>query len=99
MDHHSSHDAHGGHADHAAVFRRKFWLSLALTVPVVAYSHMLMQLTGWTPPGFPGDHLVAPVLGTAVFLYGGRVFLAGGLAEARSRSPGMMLLVSLGIIV
>jgi Cu2+-exporting ATPase len=97
--HGGGHDAHGGHADHAAVFRRKFWLSLGLTVPVVVYSHMLMQLTGWTPPGFRGDHLVAPVFGTAVFLYGGRVFLAGGLAEARSRRPGMMLLVSLGIVV
>jgi Cu2+-exporting ATPase len=96
---HGSHEAHGGDGDHAAVFRRKFWLSLALTVPVVLYSHMLMQLTGWTLPSFPGSHLVGPVLGTAVFLYGGRVFLAGGWAEARSRRPGMMLLISLGIIV
>lgn len=43
---------HGGHGDHAAMFRGKFWLSLALTVPVVLYSHMLMVLTGWNPPGF-----------------------------------------------
>jgi Cu2+-exporting ATPase len=96
---HGGHGAHGGHGDHAAVFRRKFWLSLALTIPVVLYSHMLMQLTGWMAPGFPGDKLVEPVLGTAVFLYGGRVFLAGGWAEARIRRPGMMLLISMGIIV
>src|SRR5438128_1943774 len=93
------HDAHGGHGDHAAVFRRKFWLSLVLTVPVVLYSHMLMQLTGWTLPSFPGSHLVGAVFGTAVFLYGGRVFLAGGWAEARSRRPGMMLLISMGLVV
>jgi Cu2+-exporting ATPase len=111
MDHHAGHDthgshpahgshaAHGGYGDHAAVFRRKFWLSLVLTVPVVLFSHMLMQLTGWTPPSFPGAKLVGPVFGTAVFLYGGRVFLAGGWAEARSRRPGMMLLISMGIIV
>jgi len=60
---------------------------------------MLMQLTGSTAPGFPGAHLVAPVFGTAVFLYGGRVFLAGGWAEARSRRPGMMLLISMGLVV
>lgn len=109
MGDHAGHAAHGSQAaqsgghdangDHAAVFRRKFWLTLVLTVPVVAYSHMLMQLTGWTLPSFPGSKLAAPVLGTVVFLYGGRVFLAGGWAEARSRRPGMMLLISLGIIV
>jgi Cu2+-exporting ATPase len=60
---------------------------------------MRTQLTGWTPPSFPGDHLVGPVFGTAVSLYGGRVFLAGGWAEARSRRPGVMLLISMGIIV
>ncbi len=96
---HGSHEAHDAHGDHAAVFRRKFWLSLVLTVPVVLYSHMLMQLTGWTLPSFPGSHLVGPVFGTAVFLYGGRVFLAGGWAEARSRRPGMMLLISMGLVV
>src|SRR4051812_21080183 len=58
-----------GHHDHAAMFRRRFWLSLVLTVPVVVYSHMLMTLTGWTPPAFSGDHWVGPVLGTLTFLY------------------------------
>jgi P-type Cu+ transporter len=89
----------GGHGDHAAMFRRRFWLSLVLTVPVVLYSHMLMTLTGWTPPGFPGDHWVPPVLGTAVFVYGAPMFLTAGWAEARSRRPGMMLLISMGLLV
>ena len=75
---HGSHEAHDAHGDHAAVFRRKFWLSLVLTVPVVLYSHMLMQLTGWAPQSFPGSHVVGPVFGTAVFLYGGRFFLEDG---------------------
>jgi P-type Cu2+ transporter len=52
-----------GHHDHAAMFRNRFWFSLALTIPVVLYSHMLMTLTGWTPPAFDGDHWVGPVLG------------------------------------
>ena len=67
-----------GHHDHAAMFRRRFWLSLALTVPVVIYSHMLMTLTGLMPPEFSGDHWVGPVLGTLTFLYGGPVFLRAG---------------------
>ena len=96
MDHHSG---HGGHEDHAAQFRDRFWLSLALTVPVVAYSEMVQEWLGFTPPQFPGSQWVAPVLGTTVFLYGGWPFLQGGLAEARSRQPGMMLLISLAILV
>ena len=99
MDHHAGHGGQGGHADHAAQFRDRFWLSLALTVPVVVYSEMVQDWLGFTPPQFPGSTWVAPVLGTVVFLYGGRVFLEGGLAEARARQPGMMLLISLAILV
>src|SRR4051794_33101126 len=87
------------HHDHAAMFRTRFWFSLVLTIPVVAYSHMLMTLTGWTPPGFSGDHWVGPVLGTLTFLYGGPVFLRGGWGELRDRTPGMMLLISMGLLV
>ena len=94
------HGAHGGGSgDHAALFKRKFWLSLALTIPVVLYSHMLESLTGWMPPGFDDARWVPPLGATLVFLYGGPVFLKGGLAEARSRRPGMMLLISLGLLV
>ena len=99
MDHHAGHGGHEDHGDHAAQFRDRFWLSLALTVPVVAYSEMVQEWLGFTPPQFPGSQWVAPVLGTTVFLYGGWPFLQGGLAEARSRQPGMMLLISLAILV
>ena len=88
-----------GHHDHAAMFRRRFWFSLVLTVPVVLYSHMLMTLTGWRPPAFTGDHWVGPLLGTLTFAYGGPVFLRAGWAELRSRRPGMMLLISMGLLV
>jgi P-type Cu2+ transporter len=98
-EHHGGHGAHGGHGDHAARFRDRFWVSLLLTVPVVVYSEMVQEWLGFTPPQFPGSEWVAPVLGTAVFLYGGRPFLEGGLAELRSRQPGMMLLISLAILV
>ena len=63
-----AHAGHGGHAGHAEMFRKRFWASLALTIPVVLYSEMLMDLTGWMPPEFSGDRWVAPVLGTLTFL-------------------------------
>jgi P-type Cu2+ transporter len=94
---HQGHGGHGGHGDHAAQFRDRFWLSLVLTLPVIAYSEMVQEWLRFTPPQFPGSEWVAPVLGTVVFLYGGRPFLEGGVSEARSRQPGMMLLISLAI--
>ncbi|MET7422582.1 heavy metal translocating P-type ATPase [Dactylosporangium sp. NPDC005555] len=92
----AGHDKHAGHDPE--VFRRRFWLSLALTVPIVATSHMVMGWLGYRLD-FPGMGLVGPVLGTTVFLYGGRPFLAGAVAEVRDRAPGMMLLISMAITV
>jgi Cu2+-exporting ATPase len=104
--HHGGNDGHGehghdghDHADHAELFRRKFWVSLALTIPTVVYSHMAQDLLGYTAPEFSGHTWVAPVFGTAVFLYGGPVFLVSGWHELRSRQPGMMLLISMGLLV
>ena len=80
------------------MFRRKFWLSLALTVPIVLTSEMVMEWFRYTLD-FPGISWVGPVLGTAVFLYGGWPFLVGGVREVRDRAPGMMLLISMAITV
>ena len=96
---HDGHAGHGSHGDHAAMFRDRFWLTLALSVPVIYFSHMVQMLLGYTAPEFPGSPLIAPVLGTAIFVYGGAPFLKGGLEEARSRRPGMMLLIALAISV
>lgn len=97
---HSGHEGHDKHAGHSVeIFRRKFWLTLALTVPTVLWGHMLMSLTGWHAPAFPGSQWIAPVFGTAVFLYGGIVFLQGALQELKARLPGMMTLISLAITV
>ncbi len=89
----------GGHEGHAEMFRRKFWISLALTLPAVLYSHMLQELLDFTAPMFPGHQWVAPVFGAAVFAYGGPVFLTGGWSELKDRRPGMMLLISMGLLV
>ena len=97
---HSGHEGHGhGGHDHAAMFRDKFWLTLALTIPVVFFSEMFQMLLGYSAPAFPGSQLIPPVLGTIIFFYGGAPFLSGGIDEARRRQPGMMLLIALAITV
>ncbi|MGH7502596.1 MAG: heavy metal translocating P-type ATPase [Longimicrobiales bacterium] len=94
---HRAHDKHAGHS--VEMFRDRFWLTLALTVPTVVWGHMLSQLTGWHAPAIPGSTWIAPVFGTMVFLYGGRVFLQGAVREVKDRLPGMMTLISLAISV
>ncbi|MEV6413590.1 heavy metal translocating P-type ATPase [Kribbella sp. NPDC051718] len=93
---HGGHDKHAGHDPE--MFRRKFWLSLLVTLPIVATSHMVMDWFGYTLD-FPAMTWVGPVLGTFVFFYGGWPFLVGGVSEARDRVPGMMLLISMAITV
>ncbi|MEW2376619.1 heavy metal translocating P-type ATPase [Micromonospora sp. NPDC047812] len=93
---HAGHDKHAGHDPE--MFRRKFWLSLALTVPIVLTSDMVMDWFGYRLE-FPGVAWVGPVLGTVVFLYGGWPFLVGAVREVRDRAPGMMLLIAMAITV
>jgi len=81
------------------MFRDKFWVSLALTLPTLVWGHMLPRAFGFTPPHVPGAHWIPPVFGTAVFLYGGVVFLRGAFGELRARLPGMMTLIALAITV
>lgn len=91
---------HGQHAGHStAMFRSRFWLSLALSVPVVFFSPMFAMLLGYSIPQLPGAAWIPPVLGTVIFLYGGSPFLKGGAAELKSRKPGMMLLIAMAITV
>ncbi|MBC8092613.1 MAG: HAD-IC family P-type ATPase, partial [Pseudonocardia sp.] len=85
------------HADHAAQFRDRFWLSLVLAVPVVVTSPMLAGLLGYAVPGWAA--WIAPVLGSVLYVYGGWPFLTGAVGELRSRQPGMMTLVALAITV
>jgi Cu2+-exporting ATPase len=94
---HGGHDQHAGHS--VAMFRDKFWLSLAFTIPILIWGHMLPRLLGYVPPQLPGAPLIPPVLGTAVFLYGGRPFIEGAWHELRARLPGMMTLIALAITV
>src|SRR5919109_229396 len=94
---HGGHDKHAGHS--VAMFRDKFWISLALAIPTLIWGHMLPRALHYTPPDVPGHHWIAPLFGTAVFLYGGLVFLQGAWRELRARLPGMMTLIGLAISV
>jgi P-type Cu2+ transporter len=93
------HAGHGGHGDHVAQFRRLFWTMLVLAVPTVPLSGMFAMILGYAVPDFPGSQWVSPVLGTVMYLWGGRPFLTGAISEIRSRTPGMMLLIGLAITV
>ena len=94
---HGDHDRHAGHS--VAMFRDKFWLSFALTIPVVFWSQDVQHWFGYRAPSFPGSKFIPAVLGTVVFLYGGLVFLRGARGELADRKPGMMTLISLAIVV
>jgi Cu2+-exporting ATPase len=89
-------DPHAGHS--VAMFRDKFWLSFALTIPVVFWSAEVQHWLGYTAPTFPGSKFIPPILGTLVFIYGGLVFIRGAWGELADHKPGMMTLISLGII-
>ena len=94
---HASHDRHAGHS--VAMFRDKFWLSFALTIPVVFWSQDVQHWLGYKAPSFPGSNLIPPILGTVVFVYGGLVFIRGAWGELADHKPGMMTLISLAITV
>src|ERR1700694_4364156 len=96
-DDQGGHDRHAGHS--VAMFRDKFWLSFALTIPVVMWSSDAHHALGCTAPSFPGSKLIPAVLGTLVFVYGGLVFIRGARRELADHKPGMMTLISLAIIV
>ena len=91
------HDRHAGHS--VAMFRDKFWLSLAMTIPVVIWSEDIQMLLGYQAPTFAGSEWIPAVLGMIIFFYGGLVFLRGAWGEFLDRQPGMMMLISLAITV
>ena len=92
------HDGQSHHARMVADFRRRFWVSLALTIPVLALAPLIQGALGLRAAlAFPGDAYVQFGLATVVFLYGGWPFLTGALGELRERQPGMMTLIALAI--
>ncbi|MBB6325395.1 MAG: copper-translocating P-type ATPase [Cytophagales bacterium] len=95
-------DHQHGHHDHHAMmiedFKKRFWISLVLTVPILALSHMIQQLLGFELTFF-GDQYVLFGLSTIVFFYGGWPFLKGLWDELKDKNPGMMTLIAVAITV
>ena len=82
---HAEHVDHTGHED---MFRRRFWVSLLLSIPVLLYTPMLQMWFGFRMPEFPGSQWVAPLFSVIVFLYGGIPFIQMAIPEVRGPSAG-----------
>lgn len=95
-------DHQHGHHDHHAMmiedFKKRFWISLVLTVPILALSHMIQQLLGFELTFF-GDQYVLFGLSSILFFYGGWPFLKGLWDELKDKNPGMMTLIAVAITV
>ena len=101
-DDHMSHAVHGGRVDHTGheqTFRKRFWVSSILSIPVLLFTEMIQDWVGFAMPTIAGSQWIAPLFGTIIFFYGGTPFLQMAAPEVRKRQPGMMLLISLAISV
>ncbi|WP_248305529.1 heavy metal translocating P-type ATPase [Agromyces sp. H66] len=95
----AGHGGHGGHGDHVAQFRRLFWIMLVIAIPTIAFSPMFAAILGYSLPDAPLVSWISPVLGTVLYVWGGKPFLTGAWSELKARKPGMMLLIGLAITV
>ena len=97
-DKHENHD-HSMHHMHMIMdFKKRFWVSLVITLPIIVLAPMIQDLLGYEFT-FNGDRYVQFGLSTLVFLYGGWPFLTGLVGELKKKSPGMMTLIALAISV
>jgi Cu2+-exporting ATPase len=81
------------------MFRRKFWVSLVLSIPVILFSPTIQEWFGFSMPSFTGSQWITPIFSVIVFIYGGLPFLDMARPEIKNRQPGMMTLISLAISV
>jgi P-type Cu2+ transporter len=96
---HEDRSAHVDHTGHEQMFRRKFWISLLLSIPVLIFSPTIQSWLGFDIQAFVGSEWITPIFSIIVFLYGGLPFLQMAVPEIRNRQPGMMVLISLAISV
>lgn len=109
MDHHINHEhtqhedqqmgaSHHEHEGMIGDFKKRFLVSLILTVPILLLSKMIQEWSGINI-SFPYDDVVLLLLSTIVYFYGGWPFLKGSLDEMKQKNPGMMMLIALAISV
>lgn len=92
---HAEHDKHAGH--NTSSFLTKFWVALALTIPIFFYSEMAMMVFNIHAPKFVGSQYALLGLGSIVFFYCGLIFLTSAYRELKARLPGMMTLIAIAI--
>ena len=99
MDHGSG---HGGHHDHHAMmvkdFKKRFFISLIITIPVLLLSPMIQGFLG-IDLRFTGDLYILFALATVLFVYGGKPFLTGAIGELKQKAPAMMTLIAFAISI
>ncbi len=87
------------HAGHEQMFRRRFWINLVLTIPILLFSPTIQEWLGFSTPDFPGSRWIGPLFAFVVFFYGGLPFLKMARPEIKKGKPGMMTLISMAIVV
>lgn len=95
----NDHQAHADHTGHEQMFRKRFWVCLILSLPVLIFSPQIQEWIGYSTPEFPGSQWIVPAFSIIIFFYGGVPFLQMAVPEIRNRKPGMMTLISLAILV
>ena len=96
---HNDHSGHVNHSGHEQMFRKRFWVTLFLAIPVLLYSQSVQKWLGFSMPEFVGSSWIVPAFSIIIFLYGGIPFLQMAVPEFRNKKPGMMALISLAISV
>ena len=91
---------HGGeHSGHEEMFRKKFWFSLVLSLPVLAFSETVQSWLSYSTPNFPFSSWIAPFFSIIVFIIGGLPFFRMANGELKEKQPGMMTLISMALAV
>lgn len=94
---HAGHEGHVDHTGHENMFRRRFWISTLLSIPVLIFSPAVQDFLGYSINAFLGSSWITPVFAIIVFIYGGIPFIEMAVPEVKKRKPGMMTLISLAI--
>ncbi len=101
MQQHQSHQDHGGRqggpSHHELMFRRKFWISLVLSIPVIIFSPTVQGWLGYSMPTFPFSQWIVPIFSVIVFIIGGLPFFDMARGELKKKQPSMMTLISLAL--
>ena len=96
---HGKHEASVNHSGHEQMFRKRFFISTLISIPVLVFSSAIQGFLGYSLTAFPGSQWITPLFAIAVFFYGGVPFIKMAIPEIKNRKPGMMTLISLAIMV